>query len=200
MNGVIFFVCSTSWFFFVFFVEEDSRKEDRRRACGIETEADMLDFNKLIESKTCFFFWFGCFQYTRESAVGFKFCYQGARGNMCKTESKTQQRILKSVAQSVSGEHMESCAEWCVWAFRSSWKQVQDVVNKFERTRLRFHNMQISDYRYVDKMFENFRQTLCLKSNVFDEKTSVLIWDFLFQQPWKHQFILVGVRNIWWRT
>ena len=58
-------------------------------------------------------------------------------------------------------------------------------VLKIERTMLRFHNMQISDYRYVDKIFENFRQKWCLKSNVFDEKTSVLIWELFMSTTMK---------------
>ena len=38
--------------------------------------------------------------------------------------------------------------------------------------------MQISDYRYVEKVFENLRQKLRLSSYTFDAKTNVLIWGF----------------------
>ena len=58
----------------------------------------------------------------------------------------------------------------------SSWKQVQGIENQLERTRLYLHNVKISDYRYANKVFENLRQTLCLRSFVPDEKTNVLIW------------------------
>ena len=47
-----------------------------------------------------------------------------------------------------------------------------------ERTRLDYHNMQISDYRYVGKGFKNLRQKLNLSEDaqVLDLKTNVLIW------------------------
>ena len=36
--------------------------------------------------------------------------------------------------------------------------------NQLERTRLDHHNMQLSDCRYVEKVFENMRQKLRLSS------------------------------------
>ena len=50
------------------------------------------------------------------------------------------------------------------------------VENQLARTRLDFHNMQISDYRYVDNVYENLRQKLSLISYELNEKTNVLIW------------------------
>ena len=46
------------------------------------------------------------------------------------------------------------------------------------RTRLVFHNMQISDHRYLEKVFKNLRQKLNLaeEAPVLDLKTNVLIW------------------------
>ena len=37
-------------------------------------------------------------------------------------------------------------------------KPVQGVVKQFARTRFDVHNVQISDYRYVEKVFENLQQ------------------------------------------
>ena len=59
---------------------------------------------------------------------------------------------------------------------RGCWKQQRGVENQLERTRLHFHNMQISDYGYVDKIFENLRQKLRLDSYEPNEKTNVSIW------------------------
>ena len=58
----------------------------------------------------------------------------------------------------------------------SSSGPVRGVENQLEITRLDFHNMQICDYRYVEEVFEDIRQTLRLSSYELDEKTNVLIW------------------------
>ena len=55
-------------------------------------------------------------------------------------------------------------------------KLQRGVENQLERTRLDYHNMQISDYRYVEKVFEKLRQRLRLISCTLDAKTNVLIW------------------------
>ena len=49
------------------------------------------------------------------------------------------------------------------------------------RTRLEFHNMQVSDYRYLEKVFNNLRQKVELAEEapvigVEALKTNVLIW------------------------
>ena len=56
------------------------------------------------------------------------------------------------------------------------WKQQRGVQKQHERTKLDYHNTQISDYRYVEKVFENLRQKLRLSSYTHDAKTDVLIW------------------------
>ena len=60
----------------------------------------------------------------------------------------------------------------------STGKPVRCIDNPLERTRLDYHNMQISDYRYVGKVFKNLRQKLTLSEDaqVLDLKTNVLIW------------------------
>ena len=67
----------------------------------------------------------------------------------------------------------------CVNVQGSRWKQQQGIENQLERTRSDFHNMQISDSLYVDKVFENLRQKLRLSSFSLDAKTNVLIWGLL---------------------
>ena len=49
------------------------------------------------------------------------------------------------------------------------------VEKQLERTKLGCLNMQLSEYRYVDKIFENLRQKLRLSSETPDAKTNVLI-------------------------
>ena len=59
----------------------------------------------------------------------------------------------------------------------STRKLVRGDVNQIERTRLEFHNMQISDHRYPEQVFKNLRQKLNLaeEAPVLDLKTKVLI-------------------------
>ena len=60
----------------------------------------------------------------------------------------------------------------------STGKSVRGIDNKFERTRLEYHNMQISEYRYVERVFKNVRPKLNRSQNVqmLELKTYVLIW------------------------
>ena len=60
----------------------------------------------------------------------------------------------------------------------SRWKEQQGIENlrSDERARLHFHNMQISDKLYVEKVFDNLRQKLRLSSYTLDAKTNVLLW------------------------
>ena len=48
----------------------------------------------------------------------------------------------------------------CVCERPSTRKPVRGVENQLARTRLVYHKIQISHYRYVDKVFENLRQKL----------------------------------------
>ena len=55
---------------------------------------------------------------------------------------------------------------------------MRGIENQLARTRLDYHNMQISDNQYLKKVFENLRQKLNLSddADVLNEKTNVLIW------------------------
>ena len=71
---------------------------------------------------------------------------------------------------------------------------------QWQKTRLDHNNMQISDCRYVEKVFENLRQKLSLVENadVLNEKTHVLIRGLLMST---HQFIMGQAKmKIWLRT
>ena len=60
----------------------------------------------------------------------------------------------------------------------STGKSVRGIDNKFERTQLEYHNMQISEYRHVESVFKNVRPKLNRSQSVqmLDLKTYVLIW------------------------
>ena len=64
----------------------------------------------------------------------------------------------------------------------STRKLVRGDDNQIERTRLAFHNLQISDQRYLEKVFKNLRQKLNLAEDapVLDLKATLLIrWLFM---------------------
>ena len=60
----------------------------------------------------------------------------------------------------------------------STRKLVRGDDSQIERTLLEFHKMQISDHRYLEKVFKNLRQKLNLadEAPVLDLETNVLIW------------------------
>ena len=69
----------------------------------------------------------------------------------------------------------------------STGKSVRGIDNKLERTRLEHHNMQISEYRYVERVFKNLRPLLNRSQNVqmLDLKTYVLIWGLFLSTTMK---------------
>ena len=61
---------------------------------------------------------------------------------------------------------------------------------QFERSKLHFHNMQISDFRYLEKVFKNLQKELNLAENApvigFEAlKTNVLIWGLFMSTTMK---------------
>ena len=54
-------------------------------------------------------------------------------------------------------------------------EQMQGVENQLARTRLDFHNMQISDCQFVEKVLEKKRKKLRRSSYELDAKTNVSI-------------------------
>ena len=54
----------------------------------------------------------------------------------------------------------------------STGKPVRGIDNRLESTRLEHHKMQISDCRYVERVFKNLRQN----ARELDSKTNLFIW------------------------
>ena len=71
-------------------------------------------------------------------------------------------------------------------------KLVRGDDNQIERTGLDFHNVQISDHRYLEKVFKNLRQKLNLAEEalVLALKTNVLIWGLFMS-------VHLGPMKIW---
>ena len=76
----------------------------------------------------------------------------------------------------------------------SCWKLLRGFENQFERTRLDYHNIQISDYLYVGKVFENLRKKLRLSSCTLDVKTNVLIWG-LYMSTTTNSSVRLGLQD-----
>ena len=66
-----------------------------------------------------------------------------------------------------------------------NWSEGEDI--QFGRSKLHFHNMQISDHRFLEKVFKNLRQKLHLaeEAPILDLKTRVLIWGLLVSTTMK---------------
>ena len=73
----------------------------------------------------------------------------------------------------------------------------QQDDNQFGRRRMEFHNMQISDHRYLEKVFKNLRN-LEEEAPVLDLKTNFLIWG-LCRQRRKPLFILDQITMKIWK-
>ena len=94
-------------------------------------------------------------------------------GNWCET-TKTQQHFLKS------GRQDDTLSS-------GTRKLVRGDDSQLVRTRLDFHNVQISDHRYLAEVFKNLRQKLNLAEAgpVLDLKTNVLIWGLFLSTTMK---------------
>ena len=63
---------------------------------------------------------------------------------------------------------------------------VRGVENQFARTRLDFHNMQVSDNQHVEKVLDNLRQRLNLSEDAqVHEKISAPIWGLFMSTTMK---------------
>ena len=73
----------------------------------------------------------------------------------------------------------------------STGKAVREVQNQLTKVKLNHHNLEISNTRYIEKVFANVRQKLNRPEDdkiVLDQKVNVL--DYLCQQPWKQRYTL----------
>ena len=86
--------------------------------------------------------------------------------------------------------YLRAPGNWCGvvnLSSRSTRKLVRGDVNQIERTRLAFLKKQISDHRYLEKVFQNLRQKLNLaeEAPILDLKTNALIWGLLISTTMK---------------
>ena len=192
MNGAIFFVCLTSWKFSMFsdghfrwnwkgkhHVEESLRKEDRKRSCGSKTEVCLFDFT---EPDATLVLRFGCFCCPGVSAE--------APGNWRETPTN-QNRATSSQERGMatfwSRKLRDTPTRWCVCDSSGSCGKLQRrIVIQLEKTGLD-HNLQVTRFKYVDKVFTNLRHELNRSENdeMFDLKTNVLIWWLVMQTTMK---------------
>ena len=63
-------------------------------------------------------------------------------------------------------------------------KPLRGIENQLAMKNVDYHNMNISDERYIGKGLKNLRQKLILleSGQIHDQTTCVLIWDYLCQQ------------------
>ena len=104
--------------------------------------------------------------------------FHRASGNWCETATKTQQHILKSGDKMTL--YLRAPRHWC------GVVNLQVQLRKLERgddiqigrITLKFLKKQVSDYRYLEKVFKNLRQNLNLaeEAPVLNLRTNVLIW------------------------
>ena len=88
---------------------------------------------------------------------------------------RAKQTSPKDSGDSNRPENQELDQSSVSWSAR---KLVRGDDNQIEKTRLKFHIVQISDHRYLEKVFKNQRQKFILAevAPVLDLKTNVLIW------------------------
>ena len=122
-----------------------------------------------------------------------------AGGTESKTRSKNQKRVLKCwnettklrrVAWRTATEHFpglpcltvsEGAAGHC-WQDTvqgsHAWKLERKIEIQLQTTRLDHHNLQVTDYGHVEKVFTNRRRKLNRTEDdeMFDLDTNVLIW------------------------
>ena len=110
----------------------------------------MFDFDK-PEQRAILFLWSGCFQHPSDSGA-----VQGAAGN-CRQDY-------------VQGNMHKSS--------RECGKLQRKIEIQLQTTSLDHHNLVVTDYGYVEKVFTNLRRKLNRTEDgeVFDLKTNVLIW------------------------
>ena len=89
---------------------------------------------------------------------------------------------------------------------RSCGTLQQAIEIQLETTELEHHNLQVTDYEYVEKVFKNLRHKLCRSKNneTFDLNTYVLLWGLFMSTTMKsavhlgseHQLNLIPRRNM----
>ena len=91
-----------------------------------------------------------------QELVGMRFSQ--ALGNQCRTESRIQQRILKSGKEMIIRYRAlgNQCGVSGVYERSLDTETpVRGMANRRARTNLDYHNMQISGNHYLEKVFKN---------------------------------------------
>ena len=211
MNGIIFFICSTSAISRCFpgaiFSRTESRAPCRRELRQGSSKKDLRSRYQGQHVWCQETSWAQCKPLldirVLHAAPGIKswvgILFSLAQGNLRGTGSRTQQRILKSGRKKIIRFLAQGnvCGVVCVCE-RSvgAGRPVQVFENQLARTQLDYHHMQISDDQYLEKVFENLRQKLNLSEDaeIFNQKTNVLIWGFFsFQQRCRPHCILGNI-------
>ena len=199
MNGAIFFVCLTSWIsvcsladIFVqlkrqHHVEDNSRKKKRGEEPAVaKPRCTCLISRNLLNQKQPSFLGLdavivqGNPQLDSESVL--RSTGKPARNKDQNSATCSQERNEDIPGQGICGKLQRG--DVCD-SSGSCGKLQRGVENQLEKTRLDYHNMQISDYLYVEKVFENLRQKLLLISHTLDAKTNVLIWGLFLSTTMK---------------
>ena len=136
----------------------------------------MFDFKKLIESEATFSFGSCASNVPENPQLDSESVLVSAR----KLErNKDQNPAMCAQERNEDSPRQGSCGKLqrgnVCDSSGSCGKLQRGVENHLERTRSDYHNMQISDNRYAEKVFENLRQKLRLCSNTLDAKTNVWI-------------------------
>ena len=103
--------------------------------------------------------------------------------NQGETEAKTQRQVLKCGTEMtiffINAERL-----WREMNQHSSTLEPgREVQNQLTEEKLNHHNLEISNARYIEKVFANVRQKLNRPEDgqiVLDQNVNVLLWVFLF--------------------
>ena len=176
-------------------VEESSGKKDRRRACGGETEVGMFGVKKPTGRKANIFFRLVRFTRPGDSRVRPGFCFRDHRETFTRQVPEPSDEFSRVAKRwhSVSGEHKEICAEWCVWAFREYRETCarcrkptcKNKVGLPQRANLRLSIRWQKSSRTFDRSWVFW-------------KTNVSIWGLFMSTTMKHQFVLGQVKRKFW--
>ena len=154
-------------------VKESSGKKERRRACGGEIKASECDIKKFERA-------------TLGSGLSYSpgNCRMGWNYDVACVERSVRDRVLNSSSSSQVWHRDDNLFPRCEKSVRemnqrsSTEKSVLGVQNQLTEVKVDHHNLQVSDYRYIEKVFTNVRQKLnCLEGEqMLDQRDNVLTW------------------------
>ena len=95
-----------------------------------------------------------------------------------------------------SGSAQRSCGTMCVLGLGIAGNCNERLKIQLEQTGLDYHNLQVTDYGYVEKVFNNLLHKLSRSENdeMFDLQINVLIWELFMSTTMK------SAVHLWPRT